>query len=306
MLVLGLDVGGTSTRAVLCSADGALLGRGTAAGGNPRSNPELAADHLQQAIGQALARHPARQPAAVAVGAAGAGHRQVRATLEHAVRAAGIVAPVAVVPDIDIAFRAGGIGGDGVLLLSGTGAVAARYRGYAMVQRCDGMGWLLGDEGSGVWMGQRVLQAVAADLDHRGPATALTAMVLAVLRVVEPDPRQALVEQVHALSPSQLGRFAPLALNACQGQDADAVALSIVEAAAALLCGHATTVGADAAAPLVTAGGMLARGALADRVRASFPLARHVTHPVVGACGLAAEVAGTPWDAGHLSGLLQD
>ena len=58
MLVLGLDVGGTSTRAVLCSADGALLGRGTAAGGNPRSNPELAADHLQQAIGQALTLLP--------------------------------------------------------------------------------------------------------------------------------------------------------------------------------------------------------------------------------------------------------
>ena len=283
-----------------------ILGRGRADGGNPRSNPGTELEQLRLAVHQTLGSHLAASLSGVAIGAAGAGHPEVRELLEQAVRRLGISAPLAVVPEIDIAFRAGDLGGDGVLLLSGTGAIAARFRGHALVQRCDGMGWLLGDRGSGVWLGLEVLRAVAAELDERGPSTIMTAQVLTHFGIVEADPRQALIAQVHALPPSQLGSFARLALLACDQPHADPVAQSLVDQAADLLCGHASTVGAVADEPLVTAGGLLAPGPLADRLQEHFPLARHVTHPVVGACGLAAEVAGTPWDAGHLSGLLQD
>src|SRR5699024_12245759 len=85
-------------------------------------------------------------------------------------------------------------------------------------------GWLLGDIGSAVWLGRRTLEAVAADLDGRGPRTRLTEEIGAVLDLdlregrLPPsptgDPRQDLIraldEPLPAAAPAALGSFAPL------------------------------------------------------------------------------------------------
>ncbi|MGO3211296.1 MAG: hypothetical protein ACTIJK_16045, partial [Brachybacterium sp.] len=59
-------------------------------------------------------------------------------------------------------------------MVGGSGAVAVRFQDREAVARRDGMGWLLGDIGSAVWLGRRTLEAVAADIDGRGPRTLLT------------------------------------------------------------------------------------------------------------------------------------
>ena len=53
----------------------------------------------------------------------------------------------------------------------------------------DGVGWLLGDAGSGFWIGHRVARAVAAALDGRAPATTLVGAVLADLDIADDDRR---------------------------------------------------------------------------------------------------------------------
>ncbi|HZE40913.1 MAG TPA: BadF/BadG/BcrA/BcrD ATPase family protein, partial [Stackebrandtia sp.] len=70
--ILGLDVGGTSTRALLADLDGRTLGRGKAGGGNPVSRGRATAEaNLTTAVRQALdGADPARVRAAV-VGIAG-------------------------------------------------------------------------------------------------------------------------------------------------------------------------------------------------------------------------------------------
>ncbi|MGY5765610.1 N-acetylglucosamine kinase [Brachybacterium sp. DNPG3] len=141
-------------------------------------------------------------------------HGEVVVDLEH----------VHVGDDLLPAFLAGGVGDSGILLRAGSGTVAVRFEERRPRERRDGMGWLLGDIGSAVWIGRRTIQAVAADLDGRGRRTRLTESVGDLLGldlrdgVLPPSPtgevRDDLVRAIAALDPgrdpSVLGRFAPL------------------------------------------------------------------------------------------------
>lgn len=293
MRFLGLDLGGSSVRAVVCDERGTVLGQGRAAGGSIRSSVGLPEDNVAAAVGACLVR----DIDAVAVGAAGAGaarRAEVVDVIERGLRMARIdVAPV-VVPDLDIAFRAASPSPDGRLLLSGTGAVAARYQGWSLAERCDGMGWLLGDVGSGAWLGREVLRAAAADLDRRGPQTALTGLVVDHYRLPrQGDLRQHLIRAVDGTRAAEWAQLAPL-LRTCGD---DAVATSILDRAAEALLVSTRAVGDG---PVVLAGGSLADGPLRERLEAELGPCPHAAHPVVGACALAAEAKGVELDRAAL------
>jgi N-acetylglucosamine kinase-like BadF-type ATPase len=66
----------------------------------------------------------------------------------------------------------------GVVVASGTGVVTLAV-GEARVARVDGWGYLIGDAGSGYWLGRAALDAVMRAHDGRAPATALTDIVRA-------------------------------------------------------------------------------------------------------------------------------
>jgi N-acetylglucosamine kinase-like BadF-type ATPase len=133
-----------------------------------------------------------------------------------------------------------------LLLLAGTGAVAAALRAGAIAHRCDGYGWLLGDEGGAVWIGRRGLRAVLAGLDGRAAPTALTGPVTAWLLGDQPAPgdpaehAQALIAAAYAMPPAELGRLAPL-VGAAAGAG-DPAARNIADAAAERLLAALATV----------------------------------------------------------------
>ena len=206
-------------------------------------------------------------PSAVAGAAvAMAGARSVRSAAgpEHpsitaALTAAGVDAPFVVESDLLAMFCAGSSDLDGHALVAGTGSAAIRVRGGEVEGVSDGSGWLLGDEGSGFWIGHHVVRAVVADLDGRGPSTGLTPLVLAQLGIDDThESRRSslsrLTEIVYDMRPVRLARFAPLAFAVGE----DAVALAIVEGAAEAL---ARTLGSvmDTAidGPLVLGGSVL-------------------------------------------------
>jgi N-acetylglucosamine kinase-like BadF-type ATPase len=64
------------------------------------------------------------------------------------------------------------------VIISGTGSIAFGRTGRNQAARAGGWGHILGDEGSGYWIGRQALRAVARAADGRGPATALTHRVL--------------------------------------------------------------------------------------------------------------------------------
>ncbi|WP_328409685.1 ATPase [Streptomyces violaceus] len=188
-LVVGLDAGGTRTRAVLATAaDGRPLGEGAAGPGNALTVPvPQLTEHLAEAVGQAVPESVRDRVVAVAGGFAGAtdavadepGRRNALAALTAALRRLGIDAgPPVISSDIEAAFAsAPGAPADGLALVAGTGAVAMRITGRRGTATVDGDGWLLGDDGSGFWIGRAAVRAALRMADGRGAPTVLAELV---------------------------------------------------------------------------------------------------------------------------------
>lgn len=188
-LVVGLDAGGTRTRAVLAAAaDGRLLGEGAAGPGNALTVPlPQLIDHLADAVARAVPESARGRVVAVAGGFAGAtgadeddpGRLNALTALTAALGQVGITATaLAVSSDIEAAFAsAPGTPADGLALVAGTGAVAMRITGRRCTATVDGDGWLLGDDGSGFWIGREAVRAALRMADGRGPATLLAGSV---------------------------------------------------------------------------------------------------------------------------------
>nr|WSY50802.1 ATPase [Streptomyces sp. NBC_00886] len=279
--VVGLDAGGTRTRAVLAAAeDGRPLGEGAAGPGNALTVPvPRLTDHLVEAIGQAVPERVRGSVVAVSGGFAGAtaasteeaGHVNARAALTAALRHLGIPADrLRICSDIEAAFAsAPGTPADGLALVAGTGAVALRITDRRSTATVDGDGWLLGDDGSGFWIGRSAVRAALRMADGRGAATALAVSVGRALGVPgealpgEGDWSRAHREayRMHVLPavmtelPIRLARFTPLVVEAAR--EKDTVADGILDEAADQLT---DTVRALAPGPgewIVATGGLL-------------------------------------------------
>ncbi len=263
--VLAVDAGGTTTRAVLLDESGHCLGVGRASGGNPIAlGPPVAMANVVSALMEALSGPVGAGPELVLMTMAGASTSTDLAGEEAQLTAAGVTAPVEFEADILSAWFSGTASGDGTVLVVGTGAVAGVVSDGRLVRIVDGGGWLLGDTGSGFWIGREVVRAVSEHLDGRGPATALTEAVMA--RVAKAPDRPGpgfnntshrLLRHVYGASPVTLATFAPLAL---QAHD-DAIASDILARAAAEVERTARVVVDPASGdPIVLAGGLLGEG----------------------------------------------
>ncbi|GLU47706.1 hypothetical protein Nans01_20570 [Nocardiopsis ansamitocini] len=198
-------------------------------------------------------------------GAGAAGHGHAEDIALRAWKGLGLPGTPHVGDDITVAFAAGSAAGDGVVLISGTGAVAARLYGGEVVRRCDGYGWWLGDEGSAVWLATEGVRAALAALDGRGRPTVLVDLIAAALGVARGRP-QAIIGAVYQIAPAELGRLAPEVSEAARAGDEVAAAIT-ASAAERLLAGFAAVAPEIEPGPVVLSGAVLATGPVADLVR---------------------------------------
>jgi N-acetylglucosamine kinase-like BadF-type ATPase len=177
--VIGVDAGGTTTRCAVMAPSGTIVGYGRGPGANHNSGGDAIAS-LTTALRTALRdlNHP--QVAGGVFGIAGAGAAG-RAAAVHAAteawRACGLAGAPSVVTDITVAFAAGTNAPTGIVVFSGTGAGAAVVDHGKIIRRADGYGWLVGDEGSAVWLGREAVRAALNAHDGRGAPTILAEMV---------------------------------------------------------------------------------------------------------------------------------
>jgi N-acetylglucosamine kinase-like BadF-type ATPase len=236
---MGIDGGGSQVRVAIVTRDLALCGSAEGGTANPNSGGrDAAAQHIQTAIRAALddARIRANQITAVGVGIAGTvtARDWARETI------VGVLpdAAIHIASDFEIALVGAQGERRGVLILAGTGSVIYGVNGAGESAQVGGWGYLLGDEGSGYWLGLKALQAVVSAADGRAAPTRLTAMILDALHLAEP---QDLIQWVYAPEPSRIrdiARLAPLVLAA----DDDPAAHKISMAGVAELAEAAQTV----------------------------------------------------------------
>lgn len=229
MYVLGIDAGGTRTTCLLADGDGQVLAEAHGPGANLQSMGELEVEKvLHGLIAGALSSRPV-VPAAICLGMAGVDRPGEADTVRDLLGRIGHRARLLVVNDALIALEAGLPGRPGVVVVSGTGSMVYGRNDAGRAARAGGWGHLLGDEGSGYWMGRQALRAVVRAADRRGQPTHLTALVLEHYGIA--DPRQ-LVQQVyaHGTRPTAVAELATAVERAAAA--GDRVARQILDVAA--------------------------------------------------------------------------
>lgn len=216
-----------------------------------------------------LAGHPYRE---VAIGTSGLGEDESDpAALLRATAALGIGRVLLAHDSITSYLGAVGLR-QGVVVAAGTGVVTLGV-GWRRISRVDGWGNIIGDAGSGYWIGRRALDAVMRAYDGRGPATALTDVV----RGRFPDLDKAYIQL--QTDPDRVRLIARYARPVAALAETDAVACAIcLDAGAELALSGATAARTiaepgDAGPPLIALiGGLFSASAVRESCVANLRL----------------------------------
>jgi N-acetylglucosamine kinase-like BadF-type ATPase len=188
-LYLGIDGGGTATRALLCDERGRVLGTGTGGVANHlHAGWDGATESVRLAVSAARTA-AGLAPTSGAVVFLGMAATSSDATRQHwrtiALELGLATAPASIGVDHDIRIAlAGGLAGrPGIALIAGTGSSCYGRNAAGTTWQAGGWGSILDDGGGGYWLGLRAVGAAIRGDDGRGPATALREHVLARLGV---------------------------------------------------------------------------------------------------------------------------
>jgi N-acetylglucosamine kinase-like BadF-type ATPase len=227
--VLGIDAGGTKTVCQLADERGGLIAEARRGGANLQAAGELEVEKvLHEVMEEAIGDHDIR-PAAVCLGIAGVDRPDDAQVVQGIMKRIGYHARILVVNDALVALEAGAPEQPGVVVIAGTGSIAYGRNERNEAARAGGWGYMLGDEGSGYWIGRAALRAVLREADRRGPATLLTGLLLHYYGVTRaPD----LIHHVYTgtLRPAAIASLAQCVQAAFS--DGDPVAIGILRGAA--------------------------------------------------------------------------
>ena len=174
-LIIGIDGGGTHTRARLANTRGEILGNGEADTANPYAKGfDAAKQEILLAIQRAFdeAHIEKQMVGALCMGIAGADRKSEREEFETWASST-IAEKVQIINDGEIVLAAGSPENWGVALIAGTGSIAWGKSRQGKVARAGGWGYLIGDEGSGFNLAQEGLRAAMQCADGRGQDTRL-------------------------------------------------------------------------------------------------------------------------------------
>jgi glucosamine kinase len=255
-LTLGVDGGATRCRARLRDANGEALSEASGAAANIHVDFAAAIAVLRAVVGEVMDKAGLARAdwTRIAIGFGLAG-------IEDASDAARVVEAfpglrlVRAANDAVTACIGAHAGGDGGLVIAGTGSAAiARVKGRETI--IGGRGFTLGDDGAGAHIGLDAMRAAMRAFDRLGPASALTADIIAHFN----SDSVAMMRWARHATPGDFGAFAPTVFT--RAAEGDRIALDIAARAAGAigaLTRGAVALGAERVALVGGAGEALRR-----------------------------------------------
>ncbi|NUN69715.1 MAG: hypothetical protein HUU02_08395 [Bacteroidetes bacterium] len=237
---IGLDGGGTKTHAVMTDADGRIVAEHVAGPSNFQIiGVEKAAETIMSLVDLCCesAGCTTKQLRAVVCGLTGAGRagdqkRMADGLKRYARLVKRPLKSVIVESDARVALEGAFNGAPGIILIAGTGSIAFGKDRAGNVHRVGGWGRVLGDEGSGYYLGRLGLTAVTRQIDGRGDRTSLTRMIAKEFGLTD---QTAIINAVYKEN-FDIASVAPLVLKAAGNKDH--VCRAIVENAVIELAWH--------------------------------------------------------------------
>lgn len=272
MSYLCVDGGQTKTAVVLADETGMEIETWQA---GPLTTPWKpgAMDNLRNVVGsiagelgRRLEASAARPPEAACFSLTGylAGDDTIPSLIrEEMSRAVPGIGRIHTVPDYVGNWAAATGGEPGVMVISGGGSVAYGRTASGDALRVGGWGHLLGDEGSGFWIG---LQAIKAALKSRAGVVPKTALEEAVMSEFDTDDDRRIVREVYSANfpESEVAGLVPLVVSLAR--DGDQAAGRILDEAAEHLAGIVMAVlGALGDLPVHPSGGVFRAPTVRER-----------------------------------------
>lgn len=214
-MYLGIDGGGTHTRARLVSDAGSILGSGEAGPANGPSGLPQALQAIEDAYSQAVTQAglTTAEVASIHAGMGLAGLNR-RGFLDGLKAHAFPFDTTGFASDAAIANLGAHAGGDGAIVIVGTGSVGFARVGDSIFT-IGGYGFPVSDEGSGAELGQRAIRRALWARDGRIPHTPMTQEVLDHFHGSAGE----VVDWTARAAPADYAAFAPMVLaHAIQGE----------------------------------------------------------------------------------------
>jgi glucosamine kinase len=176
--LVGVDGGGSSTRALLARRDALVIGQGQAGPSALQQGIASAWTQVQLAIRRAFESAGTSVPdwRHVALGAGLSGISNPPWRDEFIATQPGFAALVAETDSFTMLVGAHG-GEPGAIVIAGTGSIGEVWRADGTRDVVGGWGFPVSDEGSGAWLGLRAVRVAQAAIDGRANAGALARSV---------------------------------------------------------------------------------------------------------------------------------
>ena len=223
-LYLGVDGGGTKTHVVLIDDEENVVGEGFAGASNPlRTGIETAVANILKGVEVAQNGTINRgEIVSAMLGLAGVRRADVRQRIRERVAQRLGIKSIEIVTDAEIALYGTTLGKAGVVIIAGTGSVCYGKNDKGEVAIAGGWGPLAGDEGGGISIARRGLQAIAKASDGRGKPTKLSAAGTNYFRTSRPEN---LLTAIYApqMDNAKIAGFARFVVETAQAGDAVAI-----------------------------------------------------------------------------------
>ncbi len=287
--LLGIDVGGTRSRARLCTGAQIMAESQGPSASVPAAGRDQAEAALRGLLDE-LKLDQTQQLDAICVGSAGLSVPGAQEFLHEQLASLTRPGALTIVTDVQLVLPAAGLT-EGVAVICGTGSVAVGSHGGRTVQ-VGGWGFLLGDEGGGYWVVREALRVLLDRRDHGVAPGPLGDQLLAATGAKDLAALHRLVyQQPHR--PASWARHASLVLDSADPAAA-AIAARAADAAASLAAAAVKELDSPRSLPVVLAGGLLGNAAFQHAARQAVAQALPGTHvsvladePVAGAIRLA-------------------